>query len=100
MAAPRQGLPVRLERAPHRGAAFALSNASKSYTARPTPQGSGQPRLKLLWIEVGRVYDEEAVALSVKAACVTRQRTEGAASPHAEIDAFQLRIECAVVQTC
>src|SRR5260370_7923198 len=29
MAAPRQGLPVRLERAPHRGAAFALSNASK-----------------------------------------------------------------------
>src|SRR5262245_39914375 len=30
MAAPRQGLPVRLERAPHRGAAFALSNASKA----------------------------------------------------------------------
>jgi hypothetical protein len=29
MAAPWQGLPVRLERAPHRGAAFALSNASK-----------------------------------------------------------------------
>jgi hypothetical protein len=29
MAAPRQGLPVRLERAPHRGAAFALSKASK-----------------------------------------------------------------------
>src|SRR5262249_13257589 len=29
MAAPRQGLPVRLERAPHRGAAFALVNASK-----------------------------------------------------------------------
>src|SRR5256886_11681476 len=29
MAAPRHGLPVRLERAPHRGAAFALSNASK-----------------------------------------------------------------------
>src|SRR6185437_14878924 len=29
MAAPRQGLPARLERAPHRGAAFALSNASK-----------------------------------------------------------------------
>src|SRR6266567_3763481 len=27
MAAPWQGLPVRLERAPHRGAAFALSNA-------------------------------------------------------------------------
>src|SRR5262245_3609033 len=29
MAAPRQGLPVRFERAPHRGEAFALSNASK-----------------------------------------------------------------------
>src|SRR5438477_174093 len=29
MAAPKQCLPVRLERAPHRGAAFALSNASK-----------------------------------------------------------------------
>src|SRR6266516_2986083 len=29
MAAPWQGLPVRLERAPHRGAAFALSNAFK-----------------------------------------------------------------------
>src|SRR5262249_41236617 len=29
MPAPWQGLPVRLERAPHRGAAFALSNASK-----------------------------------------------------------------------
>src|SRR5262245_19516102 len=29
MAAPRQGLPVRFERAPHRGAAFAVSNASK-----------------------------------------------------------------------
>src|SRR5262249_6146700 len=29
MAGPRQGLPVRLERAPHRGAAFALNNASK-----------------------------------------------------------------------
>src|SRR5262249_23500391 len=29
MAAPWQGLPVRLERAPHRGAAIALSNASK-----------------------------------------------------------------------
>src|SRR5437588_12709427 len=29
MAPPWQGLPVRLERAPHRGAAFALSNASK-----------------------------------------------------------------------
>jgi hypothetical protein len=28
-AAPRQGLPVRLQRAPYRGAAFALSNASK-----------------------------------------------------------------------
>src|SRR5215831_14965900 len=27
MAAPWQGLPVRLERAPHRGAAFALSNS-------------------------------------------------------------------------
>src|SRR5437868_15351776 len=34
MAAPRQGLPVRLERAPHRGAAFALSNASKLARAR------------------------------------------------------------------
>src|SRR3954451_22272511 len=34
MAAPRQGLPVRLERAPHRGAAFALSNASKRARAR------------------------------------------------------------------
>src|SRR5262245_62293374 len=29
MAAPWQALPVRLEQAPHRGAAFALSNASK-----------------------------------------------------------------------
>jgi hypothetical protein len=38
MAAPRQGLPVRLERAPHRGAAFALSNASKR--ARTWPIGS------------------------------------------------------------
>src|SRR5262249_46008151 len=38
MAAPWQGLPVRLERAPHRGAAFALSNASKR--ARPRPIGS------------------------------------------------------------
>src|SRR6058998_1687294 len=34
MAAPRQGLPVRLERAPHRGAAFALSNASKRARTR------------------------------------------------------------------
>jgi hypothetical protein len=34
MAAARQGLPVRLERAPHRGAAFALSNASKRARAR------------------------------------------------------------------
>src|SRR5262245_54273986 len=34
MAAPRQGLPVRLERAPHRGAAFALSNASKRACTR------------------------------------------------------------------
>jgi hypothetical protein len=34
MAAPRQGLPVRLERAPHRGAALALSNASKRVRAR------------------------------------------------------------------
>ena len=31
MAAPWQGLPVRLERAPHRGAAFALSNAFKGF---------------------------------------------------------------------
>src|SRR5262249_55768381 len=34
MAAPRQGLPVRLERAPQRGAAFALSNASKRARTR------------------------------------------------------------------
>src|SRR5215510_12680639 len=34
MAAPWQGLPVRLERAPHRGAAFALSNASKRARTR------------------------------------------------------------------
>src|SRR5438132_12763699 len=34
MAAPRQGLPVRLERAPHRGAAFALNNASKRARTR------------------------------------------------------------------
>src|SRR5262249_6482554 len=34
MAAPRQGLPVRLERAPHRGAAFALSNASERARTR------------------------------------------------------------------
>src|SRR5262245_61221193 len=34
MAAPRQDLPVRLERAPHRGAAFALSNASNRARAR------------------------------------------------------------------
>src|SRR5260221_14098018 len=34
MAAPRQGLPVRLERAPHPGAAFALSNASKRARTR------------------------------------------------------------------
>src|SRR5437660_3978053 len=34
MAAPRQGLPVRLERAPHRGAVFALSNASKRARTR------------------------------------------------------------------
>src|SRR5947207_14554380 len=34
MAAPRQGLPVRLERAPHRGAAFAWSNASKRARAQ------------------------------------------------------------------
>jgi hypothetical protein len=34
LAAPRQGLPVRLERAPHRGAAFALSNASKRARTR------------------------------------------------------------------
>src|SRR5215471_14701797 len=34
MAAPWQGLPVRLARAPHRGAAFALSNASKRARTR------------------------------------------------------------------
>src|SRR5215510_9419847 len=34
MAAPWQGLPVRLERAPHRGAAFALCNASKRARTR------------------------------------------------------------------
>src|SRR4029453_3655553 len=34
MAAPWQGLPVRLEWAPHRGAAFALSNASKRARTR------------------------------------------------------------------
>src|SRR5262249_20232649 len=34
MAAPRQGLPVRLDRPPHRGAAFALSNASKRARTR------------------------------------------------------------------
>src|SRR5262245_45522714 len=34
MAAPRHGLPVRLERAPHRGVAFALSNASKRARTR------------------------------------------------------------------
>src|SRR5262249_8655651 len=34
MAAPRQALPVRFERAPHRGAAFALSNASKRARTR------------------------------------------------------------------
>jgi len=34
MAAPRQGLPVPLERVPHRGAAFALSNASERARTR------------------------------------------------------------------
>jgi hypothetical protein len=41
MAAPSQGLPVRLERAPHRGAAFALSNASKRARARSVVLRSG-----------------------------------------------------------
>src|SRR5436189_2312463 len=41
MAAPRQGLPVRLERAPHRGAAFALRNASKRARARSVGLRSG-----------------------------------------------------------
>src|SRR5262249_5236664 len=34
MAAPRQGLPVRLDRAPQRGAAFALANASRRTRTR------------------------------------------------------------------
>src|SRR5437660_405202 len=34
MAAPRQGLPVRLERAPHRGAAFAITRASRRARTR------------------------------------------------------------------
>src|SRR5262249_25906813 len=41
MAAPWQGLPVRLERAPHRGAAFALSNASKRARIRSIGSRSG-----------------------------------------------------------
>jgi hypothetical protein len=51
MAAPRQGLPVRLERAPHRGAAFALSNASER--ARTRSIGSRSPNdhaLGLGWL--------------------------------------------------
>ena len=43
MAAPRQGLPVRLERAPHRGAAFALSNASKRACTRSIDSRSRGP---------------------------------------------------------
>src|SRR3989441_6566588 len=34
MAAPRQGLPVRLERAPHRGAAYAITRASRRARTR------------------------------------------------------------------
>jgi hypothetical protein len=43
MAAPRHGLPVRLERAPHRGAAFALSNASKRARVRSIGSRSRGP---------------------------------------------------------
>src|SRR5215471_20828984 len=43
MAAPWQRLPVRLERAPHRGAAFALSNASKRARTRSISSRSRGP---------------------------------------------------------
>src|SRR5262245_2427793 len=42
MAAPRQGLPVRLDRAPQRGAAFALTRASRR--ARTRSIGSSRAR--------------------------------------------------------
>src|SRR5215472_10493764 len=47
MAAPWQGLPVRLERAPHRGAAFALSNASKRARTRSIGSGSRSSAVNL-----------------------------------------------------
>src|SRR5213078_2326867 len=40
MAAARQGLPVRLDRAPQRGAAFALTRASRRARARSIGSGS------------------------------------------------------------
>src|SRR4029077_2577432 len=78
MAAPWQGLPVRLERAPHRGAAFALSNASKrAEHGGPT----GDDKIDLAVDELGRDFGE-ALAASFRPAVFDRH---GAALDPAEI---------------
>src|SRR5437660_12894629 len=54
MAAPRQGLPVRLERAPHRGAAFAITRASRR--ARTRSWSANLPVTQRIEIDGFRIY--------------------------------------------
>src|SRR3989441_12204815 len=54
MAAPRQGLPVRLERAPHRGAAYAITRASRR--ARTRSWSANLPVTQRIEIDGFRIY--------------------------------------------